>query len=679
MDTGNYELKCKWNFPDMPENGSLVGPNEPMSENFKKTPYASIVREAIQNSLDERLDKTKPLEMEFSIKSLSLDRFQNFSEIFQHLIGCKSFSDKASETYSPMVEYLKRVLESNTKQLYYIQVSDYNANGMPFNESNPYDPKSPFVAFVRSAGLSTKNSANAGGSFGFGKAAYFYLSPIRTILVSTLTKDNKYFFEGVSSLCSHEYNGGKKMHIGYYDSNKGFPITDFNAIPRRFRRIDIEGNPIGPGTDIFIMGLRYDYSMPIEEAIQNIYTEMTLAVLRNFWMAIFEGMLSVKIGESIINRETLLSVMTKYFAENPDDSSKRITEYNPLPYLQMVINAEQAEKNHKKYILEAGDADPESKCILYLHKKKTANDRVLFMRSPRMLVKAETRRNRRGYYGLFVCTGGFWDTLLRSIENPAHNEWDKDNYDGDKKTAKLIAKYLEQIFIFVREKVDELFASSNSSEDTIKDLEQYLYIPTDVDEDDEDFAQESVSSSPTGEFKEDGTSMTSDGGIVQEPKYPTEKQQIGVVLQSKTDTTTSNTSGDRVSGIGGSHGGSGDGRGKRYIIQRSVITNDPNEPKSTTLSRVPVKYRSYAQVIDGKIVHKLVIHSDYDIDEGRIDLSVGTEDSTEQIIIKEANPGIARDNTITGLKILSNRPNIVDIRFADNMKHSIILEAYEIK
>lgn len=679
MDTGNYELKCKWNFPDMPENGSLVGPNEPMSENFKKTPYASIVREAIQNSLDERLDKTKPLEMEFSIKSLSLDRFQNFSEIFHHLVGCKQFSDKASETYSPMVEYLKRVLESNTKQLYYIQVSDYNANGMPFNESNPYDTKSPFVAFVRSAGLSTKNSANAGGSFGFGKAAYFYLSPIRTILVSTLTKDNKYFFEGVSSLCSHEYNGVKKMHIGYYDSNNGFPITDFNAIPRRFRRIDIEGNPIGPGTDIFIMGLRYDYSMPIEEAIQNIYTEMTLAVLRNFWMAIFEGMLSVKIGESIINRETLLSVMTKYFAENPDDSSKRITEYNPLPYLQMVINAEQSEKNHKKYILEAGDADPESKCILYLHKKKTANDRVLFMRSPRMLVKAETRRNRRGYYGLFVCTGGFWDTLLRSIENPAHNEWDKDNYDGDKTTAKQIAKYLEQIFVFVREKVDELFASSNLSEDTIKDLEQYLYIPTDVDEDDEDFAQESVSSSPTGEFKEDGTSMTSDSGIVQEPTYPTEKQQIGVVLQSKTDTTTSNTSGDRLSGNGGSHGGSGGGRGTRHINQRSVITNDPNEPKSTTLSRVPVKYRSFAQVIDGKIVHKLVIHSDYDIDDGRIDLSVGTEDSTEQIIIKEANPGIARDNTITGLKILSNRPNIVDIRFADNMKHSIILEAYETK
>lgn len=36
MDTWNYELNCKWSFPDMPDNGSIVGPNEPMTENFKK-------------------------------------------------------------------------------------------------------------------------------------------------------------------------------------------------------------------------------------------------------------------------------------------------------------------------------------------------------------------------------------------------------------------------------------------------------------------------------------------------------------------------------------------------------------------------------------------------------------------------------------------------------------------
>ena len=210
-------------------------------------------------------------------------------------------------------------------------------------------------------------------------------------------------------------------------------------------------------------------------------------------------------------------------------------------------------------------------------------------------------------------------------------------------------------------------------------MEQYLYIPTDVDENDEDFVQESVSSNPTGEFKEDGTSMTSDSGMVQEPKYPAEKQQIGVVLQQKVNTAKSNNLGELLGGNDGSHGGAGRGMGTRYINRREVISDEPDAIQHTTLSKVPVRYRSFAQVIDGKIVHKLVIHSDYDIDNGRIDLSVGTEDSTEQIFIKEANPGIARDNTVTGLKILSNRPNIVDIRFGDNMKHSIILEAYEIK
>lgn len=266
----NHEMGCTWNFPDMPVNSSLVGPNEPMTENFKKTPYASLVREAIQNSLDERLDKSKPLEIVFSIKSLSLDRFPNLGEVYEHLKGCQEFSDKAKDTYTPMVDYLNEVKQSSNKKLYYIQVSDYNANGMPFNEQNHCDPDSPFVAFVRSAGLSTKSSVNAGGSFGFGKAAYFYLSPIRTILVSTLTKDNKYYFEGVSSLCSHELNGIKKMHIGYYDSNMGLPISDFESIPRRFRRIDKDGNLLGSGTDIFIMGLRHEKNMTVEQVIPNI-------------------------------------------------------------------------------------------------------------------------------------------------------------------------------------------------------------------------------------------------------------------------------------------------------------------------------------------------------------------------------------------------------------------------
>ena len=44
------ELNCSWNFPTHPQNGSLVGPNEPMSEN------SIVVSEAITflNSMQSR-------------------------------------------------------------------------------------------------------------------------------------------------------------------------------------------------------------------------------------------------------------------------------------------------------------------------------------------------------------------------------------------------------------------------------------------------------------------------------------------------------------------------------------------------------------------------------------------------------------------------------------------------
>lgn len=668
------ELNCTWNFPDHPQNGSLVGPNEPMSENFKKTPYASIVREAIQNSLDERLDATYPLEMAFSIKELTADNFPNFFEIEKHIQGCLEFYKDSRDIYSPMIDYLYQVRQ-NRYTIPYIQISDYNANGMPFNIENHNDPKSPFVAFVRAAGLSTKRSDNAGGSFGFGKAAYFYLSPIRTILVSTLTKDGDCYFEGVSSLCTHKHEGVDKMAIGYYDSNNGLPINDNDAIPRRFRRLK-DDRDSRPGTDIYIMGLKHFDGMPFDSAKNNIYSQIKIAVLRNFWMAIFENDLIVTIGDETINKENLLYTMEGVFPDE-DDSSRSLNDYNPLPYLKMIIAANNNENNHYIFRMSEDKDNPWYQIVLYLQKKKTANDRIIFMRSPKMVVKAENKRNRRGYYGTFVCSRGQLDTLLRAVENPAHNEWHINNYDKDPSVKRTIAELLDTIFQFVRDKVDELFASNNSSEDSIKDLEQYLYIPTEADDED-DFAQESIMSNPTGDFKDEGSSITSDSDFIPTPKQSDNNEYRGVVLQPKSSTSSADPSGDRASGRGGSNGGKGGRKGgTRYITERSNEDDDVEE-KTTSLHFVPVRYRSFAQVENNEIFHYIVIHSDYDIPNGRIDLKVGTEGDDELINVASSDRGQARDNTIINLSLVQGS-NKIKIRFADNMKHSVKLDTYEIK
>lgn len=151
----------------------------------------------------------------------------------------------------------------------FIRVSDYNTKGMAYDEGKT---DSPFYAFVRSAGVSAKDDNAAGGSFGFGKAAYYLLSPISTIIVSTCTDKMDKYFEGATSLCTHTYKGVKKVAFGYYDDNNGKPISEEWNIPVMFRRSE-------PGTDINILGFDLKYA---DEAIK----EMIEAVLRNFWMAI---------------------------------------------------------------------------------------------------------------------------------------------------------------------------------------------------------------------------------------------------------------------------------------------------------------------------------------------------------------------------------------------------------
>ena len=58
--TGQAEIGCKWHFAEQ-TGGTDIGPNDAMSQIFKKVPYEALVRESIQNSLDAVYDRTKPV------------------------------------------------------------------------------------------------------------------------------------------------------------------------------------------------------------------------------------------------------------------------------------------------------------------------------------------------------------------------------------------------------------------------------------------------------------------------------------------------------------------------------------------------------------------------------------------------------------------------------------------
>lgn len=656
----NLELNCKWHFAKQ-LGGREDGPNDPMQDNFKKTPYASLIRESIQNSLDVPLKEDEPVRMEFSISRIRAREYANFFELKKHLQGCIAHynnNEDAENTYRPMIDYLDSLGERDN--LYYIKVSDYNTKGMNYVKG---DTSQPFYAFVRAAGVSSKKDATAGGSFGFGKAAYFYISPLRTIFVSTQTDKGKQFFEGVSSLCTHKYENEKdlRVSVGYYDNNDGEPITNPAMIPARFQRFE-------PGTDIFIIGI--DASDK-----EGIYQEMIEAVIRNFWLAIEKGKLEVVVNNEEIKASTLPSYMDSLFPEE-HDMTRREKYYNPRPYWEAVHNAE-ADRNH---IVIEDQLPSIGKVKFYAYKNKKATDKILYMRRPMMLVKARRTQSSNGFYGVFVCEDRNGNEILRKMENPAHNEWASSNWRDNNgrivEKGKLANNEIDEFIINVMEL---MFSNRDRQVQQIQGLEEFLYIPTAVEEDD-DFVSESLVGDIVDQQDEEGNAISTDVyNPVQTPVV--DNPAIGKVMISDpiNEKQKRDSKGGHLSGHGTKKKNVPGGGGLSPKRIEGHFSSEEDGIQGTMLKEVPVRYRSFAQNEGGQTVHNVIIHSDYEIVNGRIDLIIGGEQSDEAVAIKSCSLGGKIDaNSISGLHIHQGK-NILKIRFADNMKHAVKLDAYELK
>lgn len=677
------EAGCSWHSIKRDPKDNGVGPSEPMTENFRRTPYASLVREAIQNSLDVAIKmSSKPVVITFNIGSLTTANFPNFFEIRKHIQGCiDNFPNdkKAHKIYPPMLEYLHKVTRPGGS-LHYIRVSDHNTVGMHYD--NPENNDAPFYAFVRSAGVSSKSDESAGGSFGFGKAAYFYLSAIRAIMVSTKTDKGKYYFEGVASLCSHKVDGQTLSNLIYYDNNGGEPVVEYDKIPGRFQRKDETGAEYGSGSDIYIMGV----DVPSNEERKNIYRQMFMAVLENFWMSILHNKLVVKIGdknnENVIDSSNIAQLMAENFEENDSNTRKN---YNPRPYFDAVNLADSSDKfyqceiNLNKFEELTGISRRDWGHVHYFfYKNKAAQNRIVYMRSLRMKVSITPGRNGEGYYGVILCPDGLCNAYLRETEDPAHAKWDPNRIES--KSEKKIAQTLLRIIESEKDRIiREIFDLDSVETVKIKGLEQYLYITSEVDEDADADGKSSFTGEPTGTFIDEGFSPTTDTDDIRSAAPSSSSTLLGRVYTQQPGATAPNDKGTILSGRG-------DTRVKKPHTTNHISTAKPRQRNlqtdgdetSHTIEPVMVKYRTFAQKDGSDIVHRIVITSDYEVKNGRIDLLVGGESSDSKISIAESSQGKIFENSIVKLH-LNEGSNKLTIRFADNLQHSIKLAAYEIK
>lgn len=657
---------CKWFFAEAPINQDL-GPNDPKFETFKPD-INSLIRESIQNSLDAVDDDSVPVRMSFRIRGFQRDSFPSFFELKEHIDGClRYWGNDAANVFNPIKQSLE--LANGRDRMYYIEVSDANTTGMDYERGNN---KTKFHGFLHSTGASNKKRANSGGSFGIGKAAYFAMSPIRTIIVSTMTQNSEneisHTFQGVSMLCTHKMADETLCTpTGFYSTNNEHPITDETEIPQQFLRTET-------GTSINIIGVQINS----QEDKFTIYEEMKIAVLRNFWLAIFNNKLDVTIGDEEITSDNVEQLVERYFSDLSDNGRKG--NINPRAYLELVKNAK---PDDNRYILIEDTLPHLGDVRLYIYRHQDGRARIQYFRMPNMMVKREKLSFGNNFFAVFICDNPEGDKKLRKLETVAHDDWQAENWkprDEGNKVSREAKAIIDELNRFIYESIDKAFGTSQQESMEIAGLDRYLYIPTAAENDSLLSDSEALMSEPTGEFKDDGASPTTvlDGepqiSKIKISQTSSGKVYTGIIANAKPDEK------------GSLHSGGG----KRphtpptpqpHVIPGTSRRNSPddNGMQGTFSQEIDVTYRGIAQKENGQYYHYLRINSPEEVNDGRIVISTGREyGGAESLNIVETSDGKIYKNSIYGLH-LDAGVNKIRIRFADNLSHTLSLAAYEDK
>lgn len=642
------ESNLKWTFDK--QTGLEEGANDALAQNFKARPYASLLRESVQNALDVPAGN-EPVTVRFSFGKINSRTFPAFFELKDHIQGCIDYWHNSDATVA-MYEQMKTCFtDEYSSQLCYLKISDRNTRGMDYQ---PNDNNTPFYAFVRAAKVSVKGHGNTGGTYGFGKAAYFQLSPIRTLLVSTMTTYGRHFFEGESVLCTHYFGGEKKTSVGYYDNNGGRgPISNVNDIPTRFRRDE-------PGTDFYILGFP---SNKKEEMLK----EMKEESLRSFFVAIHRKKLVIELERSsseceVIDSESLPKFMETVFPEAEDNSSQMRT-LNPRPYYDAVVNDGKGGRYRTFEEMKSNIG----RVFLYTKKTKGASDKILFMRRPYMTVFAKNLQTSIGLSAVFICDDLSGDNKLKKIENSSHTEWKPEN-DKNPLTQETVEegkKSFNEVKEFYSDCIKELRAAGDEQELDITGLDDLLYVPDSlVDEDD----IERSLGEPSGEVKDNGLSLTTDSSSEFEEKHETGdaanaivfgEQAGGIVLSNKGNTFA----GVEQSGKAGSGGGN-------HKPGTDVKPADKTDSDGSSLLPIKVICRSFAQCEGGLWWHYITIHTPASIHNGFMDIIVCGEVGDVAVNIAETDRWSFSRNRIFGIELPVGVSRI-KVRFSDNMKYTL--------
>ncbi|MXY58836.1 MAG: hypothetical protein F4029_03025 [Gammaproteobacteria bacterium] len=456
--------KIDWCFP--PTGGGIeAGVNDAGIVTFDGAPLANLAREALQNSVDARDDRDRPVGVTFEIREIAVSEFGGPS-LSEHVVACAD-EWKSDTKARRVLDKARNLLADSTLPM--LGIIDTNTKGLAGTS---------WRGLVKVTGASFKLSESAGGSFGVGKAAPFTLSPLRTVCYWSLFREGSGLverFQGKAVLLSHHFESGHGEEMtqatGFYGRVQGCEALDGPDVPETFRPNKGENEQ---GTAIWIIGFN-----PEQEG-ERWQHAIARSVVSNFFYAIARGDLEVLLEPDEdatddyswqIDAKSLDHLFQSLSNDENDEEIQRAKLYWRVSRRDPTEVWSDRDFGSVKLWIGTADEFPDDEIDL--------PSRVALIRQTGMLITDEQARQRfrglRDYVAVCVFDDDRGNEFLRRMENPAHNQFEYSRLDDDAEKDRG-RKALERLRNWLREQL-VAHASPKPSDvsDEVDELVEYLY------------------------------------------------------------------------------------------------------------------------------------------------------------------------------------------------------------
>lgn len=436
------------------------GFNEPGIEHFRGSPVKHLAREVIQNALDASDDKNKAVAVKIILNKVLTEQIPNIDE-FRDIVhycslGAPKEGDKAKAFFKAAEEELKK------KEISVLEISDFNTLGM----RGPSENGTPFYAFMKAKGQSVKDSKTAGGSYGIGKFAPYAVSKLRTVFVSSISKNSDgeltQLTQGRSILMSHDVGTERKQGLGFWGvKSRCQPIVGADAtVPSWI----VRDNEQKTGTKLSVLCF---------DEPKNWQKLLTMSVMENFFGAINDGRLVVTIdGQYRLDATTI----DEFFNE------KNITnEFNAGELEKEDIERFNNRYNYlkalKSSLTESSQTSTLGSCDLKILLEENLPKKVCILRNGMFISESiaglKSFSDFKEFSAVFTCGSEAGNGLLRAMEPPRHDDFEPELL-LDKAEKIKGKKAIKEIAAMVRKALERHAKDPVSEITSIDELKEFF-------------------------------------------------------------------------------------------------------------------------------------------------------------------------------------------------------------